>query len=478
MFLIFFLGGCATAPAGPAPETSRDLPELVRSIQESVVTVITYDTDGTMSGQGTGFFVDREGHLITNYHVMAGAYSAEIRTRDGKTYRIESVVSEKEEVDLVKVRVRIPESGVRWVTVSGQAPEVAERILVVGSPLGLEQTVSEGIVSAVREIPEFGKVFQLSAPISPGSSGSPVVDRSGKVVGVVSFQTAIGQNLNFAISGKEVLALEKLESTVTVAQWTFSKSSGEPEVAEELCRKGVSFALRGEFKEALEFYKDAAEKKPGDADALYGLGHCYAGLDQTVEAIEAYSQVIRNNPEDPSAHFTLGSYYSQIGRSEEAIASFREALKIDSEFAPARYEMGALLGRLGRMEEAIAAYEAVIQMSPLHSPSYLQLGVILGKLGRYEEAVQTLTKLIALHPDSAPIRYQIGVMYRNLGNIEEEETAYKAAIQVDPDFAPAHYGMGDLFLRAGEKGKALEEYKILKELDPIMAKALFERIYG
>jgi hypothetical protein len=70
---------------------------------------------------------------------------------------------------------------------------------VIGTPLGLEQTVSDGIVSARREIPGFGRIVQMTAPISPGSSGSPVLNMRGEVVGVATFLIDMGQNLNFAI---------------------------------------------------------------------------------------------------------------------------------------------------------------------------------------------------------------------------------------------------------------------------------------
>ena len=117
-------------------------------------------------------------------------------------------------------------------------------MVVVGSPLGLEQTVSEGIVSAVRELPVLGKVFQLSAPISPGSSGSPVVNMRGKVVGVVSFQTTSGQNLNFAVSSKGILGLKQSETPKTLSEWTYSINTKTPKQVEKLCKEGFNFSIR------------------------------------------------------------------------------------------------------------------------------------------------------------------------------------------------------------------------------------------
>ena len=124
--------------------------KIVKKIQPAVVTVITYDKNNKALGQGSGFFINNKGHLITNYHVLRGAYSAEAKTYSGKKYPIKLVVGENENIDLIKVLVDIPEESVHRVKVTKDVPEVAERILVIGSPMGLEQTASEGIVSAVR----------------------------------------------------------------------------------------------------------------------------------------------------------------------------------------------------------------------------------------------------------------------------------------------------------------------------------------
>lgn len=79
---------------------------------------------------------------------------------------------------------------------------------MIGNPFGLEGTVADGIVSAVRDVSDFGRIIQITAPISPGSSGSPVVNMKGEVVGVATFQLMEGQNLNFAIPSERIANLE------------------------------------------------------------------------------------------------------------------------------------------------------------------------------------------------------------------------------------------------------------------------------
>ena len=199
-----------------------NLADLVKEIQSSIVTVITYDKKGKFAGQGSGFFIDRKGHLITNYHVIKGSYTAEVRTYDGNTYPVKVVLSENEKMDLIKLSVDIREASFKWLAVKSTLPAIAERIVVIGSPMGLEQTVSEGIVSGVREIPNRGKVLQISASISSGSSGSPVVNMKGQVVGVVSFYLIKGQNLNFAIPSRYLIDLKPLKPHKTISEWSWA----------------------------------------------------------------------------------------------------------------------------------------------------------------------------------------------------------------------------------------------------------------
>ena len=105
----------------------------------------------------------------------------------------------------MKLSVQIP-GGTPFLKVADLRPQVGERVLVVGSPLGLEESVSAGIVSAIRNIKDRGEFLQISAPISPGSSGGPVVNLQGRVIGVAAFQVR-GQNINFAVPGNRLLAL-------------------------------------------------------------------------------------------------------------------------------------------------------------------------------------------------------------------------------------------------------------------------------
>ena len=207
VLLVVAISGCAGTPS-PSPGEQQIFSRVVEDVQPAVVTIRTFDAQMKPVGLGTGFFINRYGHLITNHHVLEGAYAASVKTHDGATHIVTHILADNKAVDLVKAAVDIPPTKILWLEIDDAPPVIATRVVVVGSPLGLEHTVSEGIVSAIRDAPGVGTVFQVSAPISKGSSGSPVVNADGRVIGVVTFQAQAGQNLNFAVASDNLLKLE------------------------------------------------------------------------------------------------------------------------------------------------------------------------------------------------------------------------------------------------------------------------------
>lgn len=162
----------------------------------SVVMLIMEDRNGQPLSLGSGFFV-REDVVATNFHVIAGASAGYARIINQKTrFEIAGTVGSDRQADIALLKL----SGARAnpLPLSGGNVEVGDEIYAVGNPQGLEGTFSEGIVSGIREVGT-DRLIQITAPISPGSSGGPVLDTQGNVVGVAAATLANGQNLNFAI---------------------------------------------------------------------------------------------------------------------------------------------------------------------------------------------------------------------------------------------------------------------------------------
>jgi len=198
--LLLSAGGLGSARA------QDSLPELIKRVVPAVVTVVGYNAAGKVIRLGSGVFIDPEGHLITNLHVIKGVARAEVKLLKGEVYPLTEMVAADEKADLVKLVVNLPGGAPHYLPVSGVRPDAGERVIVMGSPLGLEQTATDGMVSAIRTVRDRGEFLQISAPIAPGSSGGPVLNMKGQVIGIATFQIK-GQNINFAVPGYRVLAL-------------------------------------------------------------------------------------------------------------------------------------------------------------------------------------------------------------------------------------------------------------------------------
>ena len=454
----------------------ENLTALIKKVSPSVVLVITYDEEGEELSGGSGFFISDDGDVITNCHVIQGACHAEVKTSDEKVYDVKEVLAEDKEGDLIRLSVDIPRDAVHVLGISDSLPEVGERVIVVGNPLGLEQTVSDGIVSAVREIPAFGNIIQITAPISSGSSGSPVVNMKGEVIGVASFQMVEGQNLNFAIPGERVAKLTPGKGQ-TLAERKAAITEEWLASAEGLYWKGMYSFWAEDYEEALSCFEDAVEKNQQHAEAWFYVGYCKNKLGSSSKAIEAYEQAIRIDPDHAKAHHNLGVIYGNLGLYSEAIEAYKQAIRIDPDYAKAFYSLGWAYSELGLYSEAIETYKQAIRINPDYAAAYYNLGLAYAKLGRYSEAIEIYKQAIRIDPDDAAAHYNLGVAYGNLRRHSEEIKTYNQAIRINPKYINAHFNLGLAYLKIGDTGSALQEYKILKGLDAELANRLFNLIY-
>jgi len=472
-FVALFLLAAALQPA----MAQEDIPALVKKIQPAVVMIYTYNKSGEALGLGSGFFISDKGDVITNRHLLQGADRAGIKTFDGKEYNIKGIVAEDKDGDLLRISVDIPPSYVvHPLKVSVSVPAVGEKIVVIGNPFGLEQTVSDGIVSAVRDIPGFGNIVQITAPLSPGSSGSPVVTLKGEVVGVATFIVKEGQNLNFAVPAERVTGLIPGKGK-TLTEWNSGRTEELAASAEGFYSRGLTYLWAEDYKNALSCFKQAAEKNPRYADAYFQIGFCNGNLGRHQEAVDAFKQAIRINPDYVLAYYNLGVTYGELGRYQEAVDACKQAIRINPDLAGAHYNLGLAYGKLGRNQEAVDAYKQAIRINPDLAVAHNNLGLTNILLGRHQEAIDEFKQAIRINPDYAEAHKNMGIAYDQLGRHQEAVDAYKQAIRINPDYALAHYNLGISYLLINDKGSALDQYKILMKIDKELANKLFNLIY-
>jgi S1-C subfamily serine protease len=185
-------GASSANAATIAPIRQLSPQEIFQKVGSGVTLIEIFDDEGHKRGQGSGFVVADDGTAVTNYHVIRGATRATARLGD-TTAEVDGVIAFDAPHDVAVVRLSPPPKTVLELADS-DGLKVGQRVVTIGSPLGLQNTISEGIISGIRN-----GVIQMSDPISPGSSGGAVFDRSGKVVGICVATVTAGQNLNFAV---------------------------------------------------------------------------------------------------------------------------------------------------------------------------------------------------------------------------------------------------------------------------------------
>ena len=337
-------------------DRQESLPELVRRVKQSVVSVLTYDAKNEPLISGSGFFI-RPGEVVTNMHVIKGAHRVEIHTLDGKgrTFPVSGALAVDDEADLALLKVDLPADRSRPLTLTTSLPDEGEQVFLIGNPLRLEGSVSDGIVSAIREVPDLGRIIQTTAPVSHGNSGSPLFNMRGQVIGIVTVKVTNGQNINLALGVSRISSLPRggLISFDQIA--TRNKSTTQPEVLAELWyRGGIDSLWLGNYDSALNYFETAANRNPRRPETWIQIGYCKVKQGRNDEAIRAYKRALQLRPTSAEAYNKLGDAYFFAGRLDEAITSYKEAARVQPDQPEAYYNLGLAYLEIGDRQSAMA----------------------------------------------------------------------------------------------------------------------------
>ena len=216
-FLTAVLGQAADPPKPAKPPDARTVEQLTESARKSVVVITVTGRDGKRQGLGTGFIVAADGLIATNLHVIGEARPITVQLADGKKHPVTSVHASDRSLDLALVR--IDAKGLAPLPL-GDSTKLRQgaQVVALGNPLGLEHSVTAGVVSGRREI-EGRKMIQLAMPVEPGNSGGPVLDMQGRVQGIVTLKSAVSANLGFAVPINSLKPLLQKPNPVAMARW-------------------------------------------------------------------------------------------------------------------------------------------------------------------------------------------------------------------------------------------------------------------
>lgn len=410
VILALLLAGCdnpvvkyLTKSRRAAPGKPAELSQLTHEYAAAVYKIQIYDGTGNEMGSGTGFAINAEGLLVTNYHVVKFAPSMVALSSNGHSYNIREITAYDAERDLALLQMDSPSP--RYFRLAKDVDAAAGRAIgVIGGPLGLEGTVSEGIISAIRYIDEDmgpkGTYLQITAPISPGSSGSPVFLMDGRVVGVVVAELSGGQQLNFAIPASEIPRLQERakekKSRIVIRQ---NQVRGkDPAFEDELYIKGQQALEDGNISIAQERFTALLTKFPKSGTVHAQVGECLRREGRTSESLRFFHQALTLEKQVPWIWCSYGKALHLEQAHPQAIQAYTQAVKMDEADTLAQAGLGELLAREGRVEEAIKHYTAALEVEVGNVRWWRALGQLHVKQRQWEEGMRSARRALDLEP--------------------------------------------------------------------------------
>ena len=335
------LGAAAVSAQTQTPQ------QIAQKAFASTVLVVTENAEGETAGVGSGFFI-RSGLIATNRHVIDEAAVIRVRlVNQDRFHRVDSVAAQDAERDLVLLRVSSL-SAPALPLGDSDALQVGETIYAVGNPIGfLEGTFSNGLVSGIRALPD-SKLIQMTAPISPGSSGGPVLNAKGEVVGVSTMAIELGQNLNFAIPSNALKKMmERISRPNLIVPTPRPKPVALPERFADYMKwnlpKGAKARLGKGSVEAIAYSPDGKTLAVGGSLGIW-LYNAQTGAE--INLFTGHMGGVRS------------LVYSPDGRTLTSTSSRHNTIQIWNA------QTGALLRTLKTLDEMTALISSVVAYSP------------------------------------------------------------------------------------------------------------------
>ncbi|MFO8014130.1 MAG: trypsin-like peptidase domain-containing protein [Phycisphaerae bacterium] len=408
------------AEPGPEPETDAESQvapptedkqaktglsagDIFKRSAPAVVQIVVRDQNLKAIGQGSGFLVSSDGVVVTNHHVVNNAAFATVVLPSKATLFAEGVLALDEDADLAVLKVN--GSGLPYLKLAaGNAfPEVGSRVYAIGSPRGLANSLSEGLVSGLRDQGGDLKFIQTTTPFSKGSSGGPLLDADGRVVGVTTI-VGVGpdvQNLNFAVPARKVRRI--LARADGSQPQPLASAGGQP----------LDGQASAELQEAWQAIAD----------------------ERWSEAVDVIQRLRRREPENPQVYFVLGFLHVRLGNNDLALEAFENQVRLAPNQATGHVGLGMAYYGLQRYREAISSLRKAVRAAPNFWPAHTWLGMSLYASGRYRESVDACKEAIRLRPDAALAYYQLGLSYVALRDRRQATQAYRTLLQLDPGMA-------------------------------------------
>ena len=319
--------------------------------------------------QGSGVIIKDKGFIVTNYHVFAGGEKIEV-VHNNKVIPYAEIIGIDIDKDVVILKLddkKYPKIKIG----DSKNLVVGQRVYAIGSPLGLENTISEGIISGLRSYDEMGRRFiQMTASISHGSSGGAVVNDRGELLGISTLTAKEGQNLNFAIPIDEVLEVD-----------ISSYSKNNAYKYSDWFNKGLESAENRKYYDAIRYFSMFIEKNPNFAAVYYNRAMVKISTKDYKGVVLDLNSALEIDPDFVLALFLRGVAMVDLKLYKSANDDFTKVIMIDPYFAKAYYHRGMLRTVLEDDIGALQDYNKTLELNPDNEVAYFLRGSIKYSLG-------------------------------------------------------------------------------------------------
>ena len=392
--------------------------------------MITLKNGKPMPGNGSGVIIKSRGWIITNFHVLNQKGDEMVAMHEGRYIITDSIIAYDKLKDILilslspgneqRVLKKIPDIKIR----QRRKLKIGEKVYALGSPLGLENTITEGLLSGLRASGDsIQSLLQISAPISPGSSGGAVVDAKGRLIGISTLIMGgrNAQNLNFAVAADDVIAVAEGRSSplgtskATTASYQMNLASGyytqkRYHKARELYHKarasandnntvgqifhniGLCWENEGR-KDSAIFYFTRALEYQNNIHTHRSLAKILSSEGDFTGAIYHMKQALRFAPRDYDTHFMIAGAYMLNGDPQNAMPYLSKVLRMRPNYAPAWHLAGRTYAAAKEYDKAIAHFERAIQLSPGYEEAYREIIETYAAKGDFASAESWTEKL-------------------------------------------------------------------------------------
>lgn len=337
--------------------SQNDLPaeKIYEVVNNSVVVVFAYDESGNQY-QGSGIVINKEGYVVTNYHVCKDASRFEINHYKKEFKNIE-IFKQDPDKDIIILKVK-GNSLPPIKTGNSSALKPGQRLYAVGSPEGYENSISEGIVSGVRSDSNGNELIQMTTPITDGSSGGAVVNSKGELIGM-SMSGQHEGNIYFAVPVEDIM---KLLETNFISN---NENDTKPEMETyNYLNEGKDANKKQKYEDAIFFFSKYLESNLNDNEAYFYRGYARLKLKEYKLAIADFTKAIGNGTENHETYFYRGNAYYYLSEYTNAVKDYSNAIVLAPRLAELYYNRGFANYKAKNFNWAIDDWKKAIELKP------------------------------------------------------------------------------------------------------------------